>query len=146
MAARNAQLMTLVRAIVADDTATASRLLAASQALAVARAEEGASRQAAKDHYLVEIEHYLYAGDTALHIAAAAHRPEIIRLLIGMGADVGARIAVARSRFTTQSTACRARERGIRTWTTGRGGVGSPEAKAEQEEIVDLLQRHGATR
>ena len=30
--------------------------------------------------------------------------------------------------------------------TTGRGGSGSPESKAQQEEIVRLLERHGATR
>jgi len=30
--------------------------------------------------------------------------------------------------------------------TTGRGGVGSPEAKAEQEEILRLLDGAGATR
>jgi hypothetical protein len=34
----------------------------------------------------------------------------------------------------------------LATWTTGRGGSGSPESKAQQEEIVHLLQRHGATR
>jgi hypothetical protein len=34
----------------------------------------------------------------------------------------------------------------LATWTTGRGGSGSPESRAQQEEIVRLLQRHGATR
>jgi hypothetical protein len=28
--------------------------------------------------------------------------------------------------------------------TTGRGGAGSPEAKAQQEEIVRILEHHGA--
>jgi ankyrin repeat protein len=32
-----------------------------------------------------------YVGDTALHIAAAAHQPEIARTLIGLGAGVRAR-------------------------------------------------------
>jgi hypothetical protein len=53
------------------------RLLAAQPALASARVEVGATRQCAKAHYLSEIEHYLYAGDTALHIAAAAYRREM---------------------------------------------------------------------
>jgi hypothetical protein len=61
MAGQNAAFMTLVRAIVADDARTASTLLAASPELAIARAEVGASRQAAKEHYLVAIEHYLVA-------------------------------------------------------------------------------------
>jgi hypothetical protein len=42
-------------------------------------------------YYLDEIEHYRYAGDTALHIAAVAYRPEIVRALIAMSADVRAR-------------------------------------------------------
>ncbi len=61
-----------VQAVIAGDTATASLLLAASPALASVCVEEGATRDAAKAHYLDGIEHYLYAGDTALHIAAAA--------------------------------------------------------------------------
>jgi hypothetical protein len=28
---------------------------------------------------------------------------------------------------------------------TGRGGTGSPEAKAQQEEILRLLKKYGAT-
>jgi hypothetical protein len=72
------------------DVATALRLLAAEPALASARVEVGATRQCAKAHYLNEIEHYLYAGDTALHIAAAAYQREIVRKLIVIGADVRA--------------------------------------------------------
>jgi hypothetical protein len=34
----------------------------------------------------------------------------------------------------------------LATQNTGRGGTGSPEAKAQQEEIVRLLARHGPTR
>ena len=49
-----------------------------------------ATRQCAKAHYLSEIEHYLYAGDTALQIAAAAYRREIVRKLIVISADVRA--------------------------------------------------------
>jgi ankyrin repeat protein len=209
MVAPDATLMTLVRAIIGGDTATASRLLAASQALASVPAEKGATRQAAQEHYLLEIEHYLYAGDTALHIAAAAYRPEIIRLLVANGADVGARnrrgaqplhyavdgVPGSRTwnpRAQAETVTClieagadpnasdksgvTALHRAVRTrcaaavsalldggadvrrtnkggstpmrlatWTTGRGGSGSPESKAQQEEIVHLLQRHGAS-
>ena len=31
----------------------------------------------------------------------------------------------------------------LATLNTGRGGSGSPEAKAQQEEIIRLLVRHG---
>jgi hypothetical protein len=84
-------LMAVVQAIAGDDAATALRLLNVSPALASARFEEGATRQAAKAHYLDEIERYIYAGDTALHMAAAAYRTEIVQKLIAMGADVRAR-------------------------------------------------------
>ena len=91
MAAGESGLMALVRAIVVGNSAAALRLLAASPVLATARAEKGATRQVAKAYYLDEITHYLYAGDTALHIAAAAYRLEIVRKLIAMGGDVRAR-------------------------------------------------------
>ena len=84
-------LMVLLWAIVADESATASRILEASPELAIARHTQGETRQAARDYYFVEIEHYVYAGDGALHIAAAAHRPAMIRLLVSIGADIGAR-------------------------------------------------------
>ena len=90
MAAGNSAFMDLIRAIIADDAAQALRLLAVAPALARASAQEGATRAAAKAHFLDAIAHYFYAGDTALHIAAAAYRTEIVRKLIALGADVGA--------------------------------------------------------
>jgi ankyrin repeat protein len=203
-------LMTLVRAIVADDAATVSRLLAASGSLASTQAGEGATRETAADYYLAEIGHYLYAGDTALHIAAAAYRLPVVRQLITMSADVRARnrrgaqplhyaadgspgsphwdpgaqaatvtcliqagadpdvtdksgvtplhravrtrsAAAVRALLDGGADADRPNKTGstpmqLATWTTGRGGSGSPEARAEQEEIVRLLHRQGATR
>ena len=35
----------------------------------------GASRRDPDPYFLAAIRHYVYAGDTALHVAAAAHRP-----------------------------------------------------------------------
>jgi len=55
--------------------------------LATASAEVGASRQNAKDFFFTEISHYLYAGDTALHMAAAAFQRPIAELLVEHGAD-----------------------------------------------------------
>lgn len=91
MAAGDARLMALIRAIVAGEAVAARRLLAASPGLARARAGEGATRQGTKAYFFDEIRHYVYAGDTALHMAAAACRPEIVRGLIAMGSDVRAR-------------------------------------------------------
>jgi hypothetical protein len=210
MAKHDVAFMALVRAIVAGDTARAFQFLAASPALASARLEVGATRQAAKEHYLDDIEHYLYARDTALHAAAAAYRPEIAQRLIAMGADVRARnrrgaeplhyavdgvpgsrtwnpraqaatvaclIAAgadpnaidmggvtplhraARTRCAAAVSALldggadvrRKTKSGsapmqLATGNTGRGGSGSAESKAQQEEIVRLLEQHGATR
>src|SRR3989441_11757930 len=37
--------------------------------------------------YESKIVHWIYAGDTALHLAAAGHRFELVRLLLAAGAD-----------------------------------------------------------
>jgi len=85
----DAALMTLVRTIVSADDTVAFRLLAANPALAKARFEIGATHQTAETFYLDGIGHYIYAGDTALHLAAAAYHQEIV--LIATGANVRAR-------------------------------------------------------
>lgn len=88
MTADDSELMAFVRAIVAGDDAVAMRVLAASPALARARAQTGATRQSSQPYFFEEIAHYIYAGDTALHMAAAAYRSAITRQLIACGADV----------------------------------------------------------
>jgi hypothetical protein len=55
--------------------------------LATARAKVGAERKGATDFFFKEIAHYLYAGDTALHLAAAAFRRPLAELLVAQGAD-----------------------------------------------------------
>jgi ankyrin repeat protein len=91
MAVTDSRFAALVRAIATGDAAAVPRMLAASPDLARVQAANGASRQNATDYYLDQIKHYLYAGDTALHIAAAAHRVELVRTLIAAGGDVRAR-------------------------------------------------------
>jgi ankyrin repeat protein len=83
-------LFKLVRAIVAGDITTAKKLLAASPALASARFARGATREASMAYYLDEI-CYIYAGDTALHIAAAVYQKDMVANLTDAGADVRAR-------------------------------------------------------
>ena len=203
MAADDDAFMTLIGAIVIDDRSRTRRLLAATPALTTASLQTGATRQEARDYWLSEIEHYVYRGDTALHVAAAAYRTKLVEELIGRGAEVhaenrsrasplhyacdgvpgsrtwdpraqGATIehlleagadpnAVDKSGTTPLHRAVRNRcaaavaalleggaDRNARngrgstpaqlaTWTTGRGGSGSPEAKAQQEEIMQLL-------
>lgn len=84
-------LTALMREIVVGDSAALGRALAASPALVSASLRQGATRQTAKDYFVAEIAHYLFAGDTPLHVAAAAYRPQIVADLVSMGANVRAR-------------------------------------------------------
>jgi Ankyrin repeats (many copies)/Ankyrin repeat len=80
----------LVNAIVAGDVLSFSRLLARSPALARASFDIGATRTTAKIHFIAQIKRYIFAGDTALHFAAAAYRSEIAQQLLATGANVHA--------------------------------------------------------
>jgi ankyrin repeat protein len=205
--ADDGSLMTFARAIAHGDRVRATALLAAAPELALARLAVGATRQAAKEHYLDELEHYLYAGDTALHIAAAAYEAGIVRELVNVGAIVAAanRRGAGPLHYAVDGTPGSARwnpfaqqetvlcllehgadpnavdkggttalHRAVRNrcaaavkalldagadpgaangngstamqlarWTTGRGGTGSAAARAQQEEIIGLLQAGG---
>jgi ankyrin repeat protein len=80
-----------VQLVVRGDIDEVSHRLAADPSLSTTRAEAGAARNNARDFFFAEIAHYLYAGDTALHLAAAAFRRPLAKLLIANGADCGAR-------------------------------------------------------
>jgi hypothetical protein len=198
------ELMTLVMTIVAADDAAVFGMLARNPALARTHFKQGATRQMARTYQIEEIGHYIYAGDTALHLAAAAYRQETARQLLALRASVHARnrcgaeplhyaaVGVPGSRAwdpgaqaativclikagadpnardkggatplhravrTRCSAAVKALLEGgadpqrktkrgstpmlLATQNTGRGGSGSPEAKAQQEKIVRLLQ------
>jgi ankyrin repeat protein len=80
-----------VRLVVHGDIDEVSRRLADCPSLASESSGVGAERQSAPNFFFPEIAHYLYAGDTALHMAAAAFRRPVAELLIAHGADCGAR-------------------------------------------------------
>jgi hypothetical protein len=81
----------LVQAVIADDAPSVERMLATSPSLARAQAARGATRQEAEPFYFGEIGHYLYVGDSALHIAAAGYRTGLVGTLVAAGSDVRAR-------------------------------------------------------
>jgi ankyrin repeat protein len=200
------ELMALVRAIAAGQSALALQMLRAQPELAHARmVAKGATRQMARAYFLDGIGHYIYAGDSALHLAAAAYDEEIVRELIELGADVRARnrlgaeplhlaadggpgsrswnppaqaatiallIQAGADPNVTNKNGTAPLHRAVRTRcaaaveallaggadprlknksgsmpmalaerTTGRGGSGSPEARAQQEEILRLLRK-----
>jgi hypothetical protein len=70
----------MLTAIVKDDRGTVEGLLKADRGLA--------TRLVRKPNlYKSKIFHWLYVGDTPLHLAAAGYRVEIARLLLAAGAD-----------------------------------------------------------
>lgn len=71
---------TLLAAILDDDRARAKELLKADSGLATSLIEEARLYQS-------HIFHWIYVGDTALRLAAAGYRVEIVKLLLGAGAD-----------------------------------------------------------
>jgi Ankyrin repeats (many copies) len=205
----DAALRRLMDEIASAESRGVPGMLAASPALARAALAEGATRAAAAENVLTGIGHHVYAGDTALHVAAAAYRPEIARSLIALGADVAARnrrgatplhyaadgnpvsprwepgaqsaiiaclIAAGADPNAVDQNGVMPLHRAVRTRCaaavgtlldggadarsrngngstplmlatrqTGRGGSGRPEAKAQQAEIIRLLEGHGAS-
>jgi hypothetical protein len=203
------ELMKLVRAIADGDADAFARLLAQSPALAGACFETGASRATAQPFFLAKVGRYIYAGDTALHVAAAGYRTDFVERLIGAGAEVRARnrrgaeplhaaaagmpgsamwdphaqartiarlIAAGADPNAPDEGGATPLHKAVRTRcaaavkalidggadprcknmsgstalrlaqvNSGRGGSGSAEAKAEQQEILRLLEAHGPT-
>ena len=84
-------LQALLRVIASRDRSAALRMLAANPLLARLAAEVGATREAARASFYEAIGHYVYAGDTPLHVAAAAYESVIAAELLSRGANVGAR-------------------------------------------------------
>jgi len=83
--------LALFGAIASRDRPEIVRRLDAAPALASRPIPIGASRQDPGPYFIVAICHYVYAGDTALHVAAAAHQRELCKILLALGADVHAR-------------------------------------------------------
>jgi ankyrin repeat protein len=191
------ELLELFRAIARRDSEAVSRLLAADPQLFTASSQRA-------EELLTEIPHQVYAGDTALHIAAAAFWPSLTFQLLEGGAQVAAtnrrgaqplhyavdgipgspswdptsQVKVISSLLTygadpnaqdkngttplhravrnrCSAAVGRLLEAGadpdirngrgstvreLARWPTGRGGSGLPEAKAEQEKILELLR------
>jgi len=81
----------LFAAIASRDFVGVTRMLEQSPRLAVHPRRIGATREDPRPYFLVPIRHYVYAGDTALHVAAAAHHRGIAESLVARGAAVRAR-------------------------------------------------------
>ena len=73
----------ILRAILDDDRPKVKKLLGADPRLATSLIETARLYQS-------KIFHWIYVGDTALHLAAAGYRVEIVKVLIKAEADVNA--------------------------------------------------------
>jgi ankyrin repeat protein len=111
----------LFEAILANDLDALAAMLKRTPALSSSRAEA--------DLLVDAIPHWLYVGDTPLHLAAAATRVGAASLLLGAGADVN---ASNRRGATALHYACDPRPRSGGTWDP-----------ALQGQLIDLLVRHG---
>jgi hypothetical protein len=80
----------LLRAILDDDRTTVRELVTADSSLVSSRVCEAR-------FYDSKIFHWMYIGDTVLHLAAAGYRVEIVRLLLAAGADPNAAMNHRRS-------------------------------------------------
>jgi ankyrin repeat protein len=106
---------------VLGDSGGLKRLLAEEPEAAHARRQED---------FLIEGVHWLYTGDTPLHLAAAAVRPSVVEALLERGADPNAR---NRRGATPLHYACDPRPAASRQW------------QAEQQvDVIRLLVAHGA--
>jgi ankyrin repeat protein len=111
----------LLKAFLESDAAV-TRLLRASPREAQARMTE--------DYFVETIPHWLYVGDTPLHLAAAALRSRMAEVLLECGAEVN---ATNRRGAAPLHYACDPRPK--------LGGVWDPE---EQARLIELLVQHGA--
>jgi hypothetical protein len=80
----------MIAAIVDDDASAVQRLLKGEVGLATRLIRKPKLHGSA-------IFHWIYVGDTALHLAAAGYRVEIVRLLLASGADANAAMNRRRS-------------------------------------------------
>lgn len=88
---RESSWMELVRAIVDKDIGAVRKKIAQDTDLVRNAAGSGGQDVSATEIFIEDIQHRLYTGDTALHIAAASYQEEITVALIAHGADVRAR-------------------------------------------------------
>ena len=111
----------IFEAVLGSDKAVA-QLLRKSPELSQARVGQ--------DHLVETIPHWLYVGDTPLHLAAAALRTGAAKLLLESGASANAE---NRRGATPLHYACDPRPKSGGTWDP-----------AKQGELIELLVQHGA--
>jgi ankyrin repeat protein len=87
----DAAFLDFARLVVSGPFDEVARRVTGRPALATTSCQVGATRHGAPDFFLGDIRHYVYRGDTALHVAAAAFRRPVAQLLVANGASCRAR-------------------------------------------------------
>lgn len=89
--AADTELLRFFRAIEAGDATEVAGRLAVTPALAHTTIRGDATRESAETYFLERIHHQVYAGHTALHVAAGAFQRDTARTLVELGARPRAR-------------------------------------------------------
>jgi ankyrin repeat protein len=84
-------LLALFSAIASRDDVGVTQMLDHTPGLATRPLRVGASREDPRPYFLIPIRHYVYMGDTALHVVAAAHNQGLAETIVAQGAAVRAR-------------------------------------------------------
>src|SRR3954462_11627919 len=90
MGKERSELLELVRLVITGEVAKVTRQLRANPELA-RMVLPLRKKQEPIDPFFTEISHYMYGGDTALHMAAAAFSRPMAKLLVSNGADCRAK-------------------------------------------------------
>jgi hypothetical protein len=125
--ARLGEFRSLLRAIAAHDVDHARQILERSPELATATEPTGASRTESAAHFLGAVKQYVYAGHTALHVAAAAYDVSMSRELVDRGADP-----------------CAANRRGATPLHCAADGAPASNRATEQAAVIEYLVHVGA--
>jgi ankyrin repeat protein len=80
-----------IRLLIEGNVEELRKLLAEMPALPKEPLHIGATREFASEYFIDELSHYIYSGDTALHIAAMAYCEQAIACLADHGATIDAR-------------------------------------------------------
>lgn len=88
---RDSDFLHFIEAIVKGDVQAVTQQLRANPSLATMPYGGEKERRSAPSIFYTVISHYMYGGDTPLHMAAAAFHRELATLLIANGADVRSR-------------------------------------------------------